>query len=118
MTTQPELAAIPLIDVGASLALETAQQVAERAYDLLSLATVRVPSSLLRLLDLASRRWLERNASPYLSEITHLASPLAAARCLLHQRSRARMGRNDQGKTDLLPPGSVCQLAQWLRALS
>lgn len=73
MTTQPELVEIPVIDVGTSFALETAQQVGERAYDLLSLATARVPNSLLRLLDLASRRWLERNASPYLPEIAHLA---------------------------------------------
>jgi len=73
MTTQPELPEIPVIDVGPSFALDTAQQVGERAYDLLSLATARVPDSLLRLLDLASKRWLERNASPYLSEIAHLA---------------------------------------------
>lgn len=64
---------IPVYNVGANYPLELARLVGERGYELLAVATKGVPRPALRIADAASRRWLERNKSPYLDEIRYLA---------------------------------------------
>jgi hypothetical protein len=69
----PQLPEIPVFDVGANYPVELARLVGERGYELLAVATKGVPKPALRIADAASRRWLERNKSPYLEEIRYLA---------------------------------------------
>jgi hypothetical protein len=64
---------IPLYDVGTNYPLELARLVGDRGYELLASATKGVPRPALRIADNVSRRWLERNKSPYLEEIRYLA---------------------------------------------
>lgn len=76
MDTESQRAAlpdIPVLDVGADFPLELARLAGERGYELLAVATKGVPSPALRVADVLSRRWLERNKSPYLGEIRTLA---------------------------------------------
>ncbi len=64
---------IPVFDVGANYPVELARLVGGRGYELLAVATKGVPKPALRVADAVSRRWLERNQSPYLEEIRYLA---------------------------------------------
>ena len=69
MPTEAQLPKIPIYDVGADFPIEIARRVGDRGYDLLAMATARVPRPVQRLLEQLSRRWLVRNGSPYLAEI-------------------------------------------------
>lgn len=64
---------IPVYDVGANYPLELARLVGERGYELLAAATRDVPKPALKFADAVSRRWLQRNKSPYLDDIRYLA---------------------------------------------
>lgn len=67
------LCEIPVFDVGANYPLELARLVGDRGYELLAAATKGVPKPALQIVDAVSRRWLERNQSPYLEDICYLA---------------------------------------------
>ncbi len=70
---QIKLPEILVYDVGANFPMELAERVGDRAYKLLQAATGGTSKRKLRLADSVSRRWLERNGSPYLAEIDALA---------------------------------------------
>ncbi len=74
MSVDEELPGILVCDVGANFPMEIAECVGEQGYELLSTATEKVPSAVLRLLDRVSRHWLVRNNSLYLEEIEALAN--------------------------------------------
>lgn len=70
-----ELPAIPVVDVGASFAMEIAEAVGEaRVYAMLHDITRWVPDFVIRGADRLSRRWLQRHRSSYLTEIEALAN--------------------------------------------
>lgn len=65
---------IPVCNVGSDFAMAVAERVGSRALMLLAAATGHVSQRTLRVADMLSRRWLERNRSPYLAEIQTLAN--------------------------------------------
>ncbi len=65
---------IPVCDVGSDFAMAVAERIGSRALMLLEAATGHVSQRTLRFADMLSRRWLERNRSPYLGEIQALAN--------------------------------------------
>src|SRR5574341_629686 len=69
---------IPLTDIGAAGAAALFDVHPERAVALIDTALAAHPLLTLaaRLGDRASRRWLERQANPYLDEIRHIATRL------------------------------------------
>ena len=64
---------IPIYHVGASFPMAIARRTGRRGYELLQAATANVPPRVLRVVDRLSRSWLDRNRSPYLTEIDALA---------------------------------------------
>lgn len=71
------LAPIPVLDTGASFAMETLVAYEESAHALLDLAAGPLPSAALRQLDRVSRRWLAKWENAHLAEIDAIASRLA-----------------------------------------
>ena len=65
---------IPLIEAGGGGVLPALDAAPERLAELIASARRRYGPTMLRLADLASRRWLERTANPYLGEIAGVAS--------------------------------------------
>jgi len=72
----PDLAPIPVLDVGPSFPLETLKREEARAHALIRGATQRVPATALRALDAISRRWLAKQDSVHLDEIDAIARRL------------------------------------------
>jgi hypothetical protein len=67
---------IPLLDAGADWPLETLERERPRVDALLDAGAARVPTTVIRIADAVSRRWLERHASPQLAEIDRIAERL------------------------------------------
>lgn len=72
--TKGVLPNIPVCDVGSDFPMAVAERIGSRALLLLEAATGHVSQRTLRFADMLSRRWLERNRSPYLTEIEALAN--------------------------------------------
>ncbi|MDX9859746.1 MAG: hypothetical protein RBS99_02405 [Rhodospirillales bacterium] len=64
---------IPLIEAGGDGALPALEAAPERLAELVAAARRHYGPTTLRLADLASRRWLEKTANPYLGEIAGVA---------------------------------------------
>ena len=67
---------IPVLETGASFAMETLAAHEDRAHALLDLATGPLPSAALRQLDKVSRRWLAKWENAHLAEIDAIAARL------------------------------------------
>ncbi len=105
------LPAIPVFDVGADFPLELARLAGEHAYELLAVATKGVPKPALKMADAVSRRWLERNRSPYLDEIRFLAEH-AREPGLYYLNVSYEWGCTSAGK--VAPSGSTAMLMRTL----
>ena len=75
----PDLPAIPVIEVGAGGALALFQANPERAARLLAIGRDTYPTALVGVGEGLSRRWLARNANPYLPEIDAIDAALSGA---------------------------------------
>lgn len=73
---KPQLAPIPVLDVGPDFAMETLEREEARAHALIDAATAYVPRAALKGLDVVSRRWLAKQDSIHLGEIDAIARRL------------------------------------------
>lgn len=72
----PNLAKIPVVDVGPDFPLQTLRLFEDRAHNLMDQATRHVPKSALKQLDKISRAWLQRWENDHLPEIDAVAEAL------------------------------------------
>ena len=73
-TTLPD---IPVLDVGIDWPFETLEREFTRINAMLDEASGRVPELVMKIADVASRRWLERSHQPYPGEIDRIAARIA-----------------------------------------
>jgi hypothetical protein len=72
----PQLAPIPVLNVGPGFPIETLEREEARAHALIDAATGYVPRAALRALDAVSRHWLKKQDSIHLDEIDAIAHRL------------------------------------------